>query len=183
MDSIKKSALGTEIEIKHAEVAIRFLKETNTLLKWYEYTKNRRFNTYKNEKGVVEWWKLDSSGPYCTSIFGNHNFGDFLYDCRYKFRPDNFTTCFAIFIYMNYDDDVIIKYKLLGPSYSLEIKSLRDSIDKYYEIKKKLAYSDLPKKISFNRNTYLDSLNALIERGCLDKWHSNYKRKKVEDED
>ena len=172
MDLTKRLALGTENEAKYAEVAIRFLKETNTLFSWFEYTKDSGFKRYTNNKGVIEWWKI---GPfsYCTSIFGNHNFGGFLRDKKHKFRTNNFTVCFCVFIYMNYDDSTIIKYKLLEPDDFKNLILFKEEIDLYYKTREK------PKlRNCYSKNyQFASAFNSLIDSGCIDKWYITYKRK------
>ena len=171
MDSTKRLALGTESEIKHAEVAMRFLKDTNTLIQWFEYTKDFRFKRFTTKDGVVEWWKVQPNQA-CTSVFGEHNFGDFLKDAKHNLRTGNFTVCFTVFIYMNYDDDVIDKYRLLEPRDIESMVYFRKAIDKYYLTKTQLKYSDT------SEGQFIDGFNSLVKIGCVDKWYSSYKRKK-----
>ena len=171
MDLTKRLALGTEDNIKHAEAAMRFLKETNTLIEWLEYTKDVRFRRFTTKDGVVEWWKVKPTQA-CTSVFGEHNFGYFLKNVKHNFTTDNFTACFTVFIYMNYDDDVIDKYRLLERRDIDSMSYFRGTIDKYYITRSPLKYSDSGEKV------LIDAFNSLAKVGCIDKWFSSYKRKK-----
>ena len=172
MDSIKKLALGTEKEAKHAEIAIRFLKETRTLPLWYEYTKEERFRRYI-EKGVVKWWKVPGC---CSQIFGAHNFGMFLEDNKNNFKTSNFTVSFILFVFMCYDDDIINEYNLIDVSDRENLKKLKPHIDLYFLNKKKIKYRD-------NMRAYggfVFGFNSLIDMGYIDRWQSYYIRKKFE---
>ena len=73
---------------------------------------------------------------------------------------------------MNYDDDVIDKYRLLEPRDIESMAYFRKAIDKYYLTKTQLKYSDT------SEGQFIDGFNSLVKIGCVDKWYSSYKRKK-----
>jgi hypothetical protein len=74
---------------------------------------------------------------------------------------------------MNYDDNTIMKYKLLEPNDFYSLKLFKEEIDLYYKTKEKSKLRNC-----YSKNfQFASAFNSLIDSGCIDKWYITYKRK------
>jgi len=110
MDSTRKSALGTENEIKLFNTINRFIKELRFWIEWKQYLS---FN------GVTDWWKYSP-----TWVF---NTGNFHYWAKLP-RGVYFSDLFRIFLYF-FDRDLLKKSIGSEFAYMSIIRNIEHDID------------------------------------------------------